>query len=1131
VTIDIQGARSLLRGMLSGGAQNITDREVPQLAPSTLSKGGDKLFQDMNEYQTKSHFKEEYNMRLAERAQVVEENQIRQDLLKRLGEKLSVSLAEGYVLCIEAAQDASPACIGVRAGVLTLPVSIVPIRTMPALTVPVLGVCLSPSCCEDDHTADRSLTTTELMHFLQGEGKELSDYAILNRIKLLINWRTSPTISPHPPPPSLSMPLQEKEAQLHTHSTDAVTALLRELNEPLPPTSTVSYEWITLGELSARHAYLIGFDIHTHTPYEAHFNWNWVTLGLEKEKEKERERGEKVADRGARASIKGKTGDAMKGSNVLCGDRGTCPPLLLTLDTTDFFMSRSRDECGDAVLVAQPSAQPALPLPLEGVTHLKTSISLSLLVYADATVLADRDSTGSADMKAAQSMANKEKGVLSSTASLPVKTDLKVKVPPINTAYDRISVLQEEEGDVIVAEGGGGGGGGGESDVLPSGVTVILQEMRTDGKEPYVMRAELSAGARIPLTRTAFHIPSERANESIGRMVFWVRLFTKASVHLVVSSAVPVVLGEAEDVWSGIGGSVLVRESEAAPTRQHTEQLLFRVPLQIDCTENSLQNDSGKDGNNESVDEALVRDSPSNSCKDSRVEHHVTAFLHISCREVARSVSLILSNGEAVSLPRIDGNSFLLSGSSSTVLTGRCYATDSTHRPPATCNGALPAFKWKLIIISSAPLSESTASPDVSIVKALQQRYRGLYYSNNRLMLFKDVYSIDSGTFPIALRISLNSLRASSIGALDAPEGHVPGQGHVQGHGQGQGLVDGQGVNSTNNLEDVSFIVRLYRGADRTLIAESRGQGVLQLYNVSLEGLLSTPLHESGNSSTLDTPGKSKKVSKKAGDLKGVGSGRKSLHGDEIELIVECSIDESAMLVPPSWRSRMPFTFNIESAESSAGAGTVTATGTGQGQVLAQSTYRNKSRDICDEKVVCAPSTLLSSLNPATAQPQFRWQVDVLAGCVLSVSHDTYDLEAQMDVKNAWEEGSQGRALRAAAAMAFALERRVLKAAHLLALDSSIDENMTVGTGTGTAAAGVSSNGTDRLVDHLAVALEKEDRTSLTDREARLLDLEEVGMMRYTVEGERGMSDRGRGLSSVTGDPASCMSVMIYCIS
>ena len=1077
VTHDIQGARSLLRGMLSGGAQNITDREVPQLTPSTLSKGGDKVFRDMNEYQTKSYFKVEYNMRLAEREQVMEANQIREDLLKRLDEKLSVPLNEGHVLCMEDAQDASHLCNGVRAG---------------ALTVPVLGVCLSPSCCKDDQTADASLTTTELMRFIQGDGKESSDYAILSRVKLLVNWRTSPAISPPTPSPPTSIPAREEEVQVHAHSSDVVTGLIRELNEPLPPTSTATYAWITLGELTARDAYLVGFGIHTHTPYEAYFNWNWVPLGHEneKEREKERERGEKGVDRGARASIKGKAGDSMKGPNVLCGDRGTCPPLLLTLDTSDFFTPKSWDECNDAVLATQPTPQPPLPLPLplDCVTHLKTSISISLLVYADATVLADRDSAGSDFiMKPPQSMVNKDKGTISSTSSVPLKTDLKVKVPPIHTADDRTSHLQGEEGDASVAEGGGGVGGG-ESETLPSGVTVILQEIRTDGEEPYVIRAEISAGARIPLTRTTFHIPSERAITSTGRMVFWVRLFTKASVHLVVSSAVPVVLGEVEDVWSGIGGSAILREGEAAPTRHHTEQLLFRIPLLLDSIENNLHNDSGKEGNNESVDEALVHHSAPPSSKDSQAEHHVTAFLHISCREVARSVSLILSNGEAVSLPRIDGNSFLVSGSRNTVLTGRCYATDSAHRLPSTRNGGLPAFKWKLIIISSAPLSESTASPDVSIVKALQQRFRGFYHPNNRLMLFKDVYSIDSGTFPIALRISLDSLRASSISALEASEGHVQGHVQGQGHGQGQGLVDGQNANSSNSLEDVSFIVRLYRGADRTLIAESRGRGVLQLYNVSLEGLLSTPLHESGNTSTIDTPGKSKKVSKKACDLKGVGLGRKSLLGDEVELIVECSIDETAMIVPPSWRSRMPFTFNIDPAESSAGTGT----GAGQGQMLGQSTCRSKSKDVCDEKVVCAPSTLLSSLNPATALPQFRWQVDVLAGCVLSVSHDTYDLEAQMDVKNAWEEGSQGRALRAAAAVAFALERRVLKAAHLLALDCSIDENMTVGTGTDTTAAGVSGNAFDRLVDHLACALEKEDRTSLTDREVKLLDLEEV---------------------------------------
>lgn len=1028
VNSDIQGVRSLLKNILAGGAQIITDREVPQLKPSILRQSSLETFQDLNEYQTKNYFREEYNMRLAERAQVIEENQIREDLVRSLDKILSAPMSEGFVLCTH---DEALANV---------------------LTVPVLGLCLRTAGCVGGPETSKSLSSCELIQFIEEKGKEKSDYAILNRIKLLVNWGTSPPISSDSSSPSIS-------SQANVNSTDAA-GMLKELNKPLPPTSSIDYKWITLQELSANEAFLTGIDTHAQKRYEAQYHWPWVPLGADKEKEKEK--GEKGVDRGARSSIKGKAADSMKGSSVLCGDQGTCPPLLLTLDTTGYFNFNSGNEYSDAALEAVPTSRPAL----QGTKSMKTCISLSLVIYAD--IIVPQDSTGS-DLitKTPLSVVNKDKVSTSSTLNLPIKTDLRVKVPHMNNSDDRSFYNQGGQcGDCEVE-------GGYEMDIMPSGVTVILQEIRTDGAEPYVMRAELSSAARIPLTRTTFNIPSERADKSTGRMVFWVRLFSRASVHMIVSSLAPVVFGEAEEVWSGMGDSVLVREGEAAPTRHHTEQLLFRVPLQLEVPGICCDDESEKNGNKESVAKPLLHYSPhasSDSSKDGRTEHQVTAFLHISCREVARSVSLILSNGEAVSLPRIDGNCFLLSSRGNTVMTGRCYVSDRAHR-------MLPAFKWKLIIISSVALSELTASTSSSIVKALQQRYRGYYRPNNRLMIFKDIYSIDSATFPIALRISLDSHSASSACALDILEGH--------GQGQGQGLMDGQGANTSINMEDVHFIVRLYRGTDRTLIAESRGRGVLQLYHVSLESLLSTTFPEQVNTPNLETLVKSRKASaKKACDLKGTGFGRKNPQGDEVELIVECTVDEGAMLVPTLWRSRIPFNFNIDSGDSSMGSG--------HGQMLGLSTHRSKSRDSCDERVVCTPTSLLSSLNPATALPQFRWQIDVLAGSVLSVSHDTYALEAQINLKNTWEEGSHGRAVRAAAAMAFAVEKRAYKAAHLLTLNSSADENITTGTGVCTTVAGLSGSNPERLVDLLSIALDKDDRTSVTEREVRLLDLEEV---------------------------------------
>ena len=69
------------------------------------------------------------------------------------------------------------------------------------------------------------------------------------------------------------------------------------------------------------------------------------------------------------------------------------------------------------------------------------------------------------------------------------------------------------------------------------------------------MRLELPHRALSPITRTTFHIPAARIIEDghadgsgSGRLLFWVRVFTCASVQVAVASTVPVTVGDAEKV-------------------------------------------------------------------------------------------------------------------------------------------------------------------------------------------------------------------------------------------------------------------------------------------------------------------------------------------------------------------------------------------------------------------------------------------------------------------------------------------------------------------------------------------------------------------------------------------------------
>ena len=286
-----------------------------------------------------------------------------------------------------------------------------------------------------------------------------------------------------------------------------------------------------------------------------------------------------------------------------------------------------------------------------------------------------------------------------------------------------------------------------------------------------------------------------------------------------------------------------------------------------------------------------------------------------------------------------------------------------------------------------------------------------------------------------------------------------------------------------NIAEGISILVRLYRKSDRHLVSESRARGVLQLYQIALEGL-ALP-HEAAPVSAPDTPSKTRKApSKKAGDIKSA-LGKKSAQGDEVEFILECSLDETAMIVPPHWHSRVPFSFCIDAADAS----------TANSQPMCR-----KGKDGLEEKLPQAVLPSLPSMCPSASLPQFQWQVDVLAGTVGDVSHDTYDLERQVEWKNGWEEASQGRAERAAAAMAYVLEKKVQRAALLLAVEPEPEPQMIPIGGGKVTAATPSPLSTDRLVDLLALALEREEqRPLLAERETRLLGLQEVRTVRVAT--------------------------------
>ena len=150
------------------------------------------------------------------------------------------------------------------------------------LTVPILGICL-PIDSDDVTYSQRESDVTagnKLLRFIHSEGEGEADYNILKNVRLLTKWRTSPGV-----PLGTIVPASEKrvdgvdgvnggEAVPSAMPSDLLE-LLHGINDPLPVSTVIESEWITLEELARRQAYVIGLDTNTRLPHQALFDWQW----------------------------------------------------------------------------------------------------------------------------------------------------------------------------------------------------------------------------------------------------------------------------------------------------------------------------------------------------------------------------------------------------------------------------------------------------------------------------------------------------------------------------------------------------------------------------------------------------------------------------------------------------------------------------------------------------------------------------------------------------------------------------------------------------------------------------------------------------------------------------------------
>jgi hypothetical protein len=527
---------------------------------------------------------------------------------------------------------------------------------------------------------------------------------------------------------------------------------------------------------------------------------------------------------------------------------------------------------------------------------------------------------------------------------------------------------------------------------LPSNVIVVLQELREDGEEPLVMRVELGQGAPVPLARATFHIPSERLSAKESEpLLFWVRLYTQASVSLSFGCGVPVQVGAAETIWAGCGQgrSAFTKEGSAPATAADTEQVVFRLPLRLQ---------GAGAGAGASAEEAAF--SYVHVSDAAMVEHLSCSLLmdyKVNPSETANSAAFEAGDllrcagnwGESRVLPRLGPCRISLGSDFNSTLMLRCLQNNA-HAGAALA--ALPGFSWKTVV-----LTRSSLLPPANLqTNNKPARYIGAYYPNNSLALFKDVISVDAASFPLALKFGVRKCADTGVAAVgEAVDDSSPAAELLR-----------VGKHTDEFLEMVRLKLVIKRKVDGRVMYSSVGNGKILMYNVTIDAFLPAGVQAPVRSAEEAPPADAK--AGKKDDKKGKAGAAAPGGDDVVELVIELFLDETAMHVPDSWRSRLPYVFNR---------------GLGGLDIADPNAVKN-----ADEAALsAAQAAVADGSNPGALPahsiprvlPQFLWHYDVLAGTVHGTVHDYRTIERLNVFKKRWDDLMPGREESAIASLKY----------------------------------------------------------------------------------------------------------------
>lgn len=828
---------------------------------------------------------------------------------------------------------------------------------------------------------------------------------------------------------------------------------------PLPLTTPLQYEWLTIQQLVEMNAFLVGMDTKMLTPFDTCFSNPWVPLSslpvpgappgsaLGTDKPGAGAGKEKVAKGGKGAAVV-----EVPVVEEYFADPGTLPVTLLRLNTAEFYTEELQEEA-KPVMMRQGSS-----LSVSGkVGPMNPKIRKVMRKGAQSETEATlRDEQFEVDAQSRKMTGQQRReqqedqfphGKVPVSAFLHftvmIHADVVLEYKEDHSAAHTTTGADAAHG----AHNGEHGGADGElaapskkaRRMLPSDITLVLQEVRTDDTDPLMFVMEMKDHAYLPMVSKSFAISTKRLPADPNQpLVFWMRLFSRSSVRLHISSEVGVEVGPAEQIWAGIGKSVFLKEGYSEPTRNQTQQLVFRLPLV--CNPRY----GGGDGSEESKRGGEPEDEEvgfsAKITTSTKVATGMT-FLHVTDRSIDRFVSLgilpVDRTKALVPLPRTQGNvvEFSTDPENATFLLGRTFPAALFDKRAHS----VPGFNWKLLVLSDDPIREPVKPINEEMVT---QRYTGKFVANNKNALFRDVYTIDKLSFPLAFRLTTAHGRPQTGSAQDTEQADSHEKSAFKGlASENARKALRSALTVKGKRKEVCLSVKMYRASDMALVAEHKGRESVICYHQALDKFLpegetfdvAAAVAAAAEAKANAAAGKGGKAPAVKPPAKGAAPATTS---DTVDVLIECTLDDDEMLIAEDWQSRYPHVYDGLYPDSTLGQQAETANaheaatshehkekerekGTKKGEIAAADGEDGVSKNA---HVIEAQQKCLAI--PPPNKILIKWQLDVLAGKVVNISHDLRALEKEVALKNSWEEKSAGRGERSAAALKYYQERR-----------------------------------------------------------------------------------------------------------